>query len=181
MNLEPWSWVLRAREQGCWCTYMISYQRQGWDTRVLAIGWCLRVPLRLRLESRLSQMMTDDWVVPLAPLRLSLIIPNKAMLQVLVVTLGSKKYALLIMWVVLLGYICNLTIPASYKTMLGRVCLGYCSWIGSWQSWLIGPGAMYHCFQDPVCWARIFWDLGLCVSRQSRNVTRRPCLKLRYH
>ena len=36
---------------------MIGYQR---IPRVLAIGWCLGVPLRLRLGSRLSQMMTDD-------------------------------------------------------------------------------------------------------------------------
>ena len=64
----------------CRCTYMIGYQRQGWDTGVLAIEWCLGVPLRLRLGLRLNQMMTDDWVVPLAPLRLSVIIPNKAML-----------------------------------------------------------------------------------------------------
>ena len=79
MNVEPWAQVLRAQKWGCRCTYMIGYQRQGWDTRVLAIGWCLGVPLRLRLGSRLSQMMADDWVVPLAPLRLSVIIPNKAM------------------------------------------------------------------------------------------------------
>ena len=36
-------------------------------------------------------MMADDWVVPLAPLRLSFIIPNNAMPQVLIVTLGSKN------------------------------------------------------------------------------------------
>ena len=36
-------------------------------------------------------MMADDWVVPLVPLKLSLIIPNKAMLQVLIVTSGSKN------------------------------------------------------------------------------------------
>ena len=80
MNVEPWTWVLRAQKWGCSCTYMIGYQRQGWDTRVLAIGWCLGAPLRLRLGLRLSQMMADDWVVPLVPLRLSVIIPNKAML-----------------------------------------------------------------------------------------------------
>ena len=49
----------------------LRYQR-------LAIGWCLGVPLMLRLMLMLSQMMADDWVVPLAPLRLSAIIPNKA-------------------------------------------------------------------------------------------------------
>ena len=37
------------------------------------------------------------------------------------------------MWVVLLGYGCNLTRPASYKTMPGRVHLGYCSW-SQWVS-----------------------------------------------
>ena len=47
----------------------------------LAIGWCLGVPLMLRLELRLSQIMADDWVVPLAPVRLSVIIPNKAVPQ----------------------------------------------------------------------------------------------------
>ena len=91
MNVEPWAWALRAQKQGCRCTYMIGYQRQGQDTRVLAIGWCLRAPLRLRLGLRLSQMMADDWVVPLVPLRLSVIIPNKAMPQVLIVTLGGKN------------------------------------------------------------------------------------------
>ena len=47
----------------------------------VSYGWCLGAPLRLRLGSRLSQMMADYWVVPLAPLRLS-VIPNKAMLRV---------------------------------------------------------------------------------------------------
>ena len=36
-------------------------------------------------------MMADDWVVPLAPLRLSVIIPNKAMPQVLIVISGGKN------------------------------------------------------------------------------------------
>ena len=35
-------------------------------------------------------MMADYWVVPLAPLRLS-VIPNKAMLRVLIVTSGGKN------------------------------------------------------------------------------------------
>ena len=73
-------------------------------------------------------MMADDWIVPLAPLSLSVIIPNKAVPQALIVTLGGKN------WVVLLGYGCNFTRPVSYKTMPDRVCHGYCSWIGSWQS-----------------------------------------------
>ena len=78
MNTEPWAQALKEWKQECWCTYLIGYQVWGWDTRVLAIGWCLGVPLRLRLGSRLSQMMADEWVVPLVPLRLSVIIPNKA-------------------------------------------------------------------------------------------------------
>ena len=49
----------------------LRYQR-------LAIGWCLGAPIMLRLGSRLSQMMADDWVVPLVALRLSVTIPNKA-------------------------------------------------------------------------------------------------------
>ena len=74
----------------------VDFQHKGhlkmldWDTRVLAIGWCLGAPLRLRLGLRLSQMMADV-VVPLAPLRLSVIIPNKAMPQVLIVTSGGKN------------------------------------------------------------------------------------------
>ena len=48
----------------------LRYQR-------LAIGWCLGAPLMLRLGLRLSQMMADDWVVPLVPLGSSVIIPNK--------------------------------------------------------------------------------------------------------
>ena len=39
------------------------------------------MPLRLRLGSRLSQMMADDWVLPLVPIRLSVIILDKAMLH----------------------------------------------------------------------------------------------------
>ena len=35
-------------------------------------------------------MMADDWVLPLAPLRLSVIILNKAMLRALLVTLGVE-------------------------------------------------------------------------------------------
>ena len=38
------------------------------------------MPFRLRLGSRLSQMMADDWVLPLMALRLSVIILDKAML-----------------------------------------------------------------------------------------------------
>ena len=49
------------------------------------------MPLMLRLGSRLSQMMADDWVVPLVPLRLSVIIPNKAVSQALIVTSGGKN------------------------------------------------------------------------------------------
>ena len=60
MHLPDWLSGVRLR-----------YQR-------LAIGWCLEVPLMLRLGSRLSQMMANDWVVPLVPLRLFVIIPNKA-------------------------------------------------------------------------------------------------------
>ena len=53
----------------------------------------------LRLGSRLSQMMADDWVVPLAPLRLSVIIPNKAVPQALIVTSGGKnRYYSLCEW-----------------------------------------------------------------------------------
>ena len=59
----------------------------GW----LAIGWCHEAPLRLRMGLRLSQMMADDWVLPLAPLRLSVIILNKAMLQALLVTSGGRN------------------------------------------------------------------------------------------
>ena len=36
------------------------------------------MPLRLMLMLRLSQMMADDWVVPLVPLVLSVIILDKA-------------------------------------------------------------------------------------------------------
>ena len=44
-------------------------------------------------------MMADDWVVPLVPLRLSVIIPIKAVPQVLIVTLGSKnRYYSLCEW-----------------------------------------------------------------------------------
>ena len=38
-------------------------------------------------------MMVDDWVLPLTPLRLSVIIPNKAMPQALRVTSdGQNRY-----------------------------------------------------------------------------------------
>ena len=60
MHLPDWLSGVRLR-----------YQR-------LAIWWCLETPLMLRLVSRLSEKMADDWVVPLVPLRLSVIIPNKA-------------------------------------------------------------------------------------------------------
>ena len=36
-------------------------------------------------------MMADDWVLPLAPLRLSVIILDKAMLQALMVTSGGRN------------------------------------------------------------------------------------------
>ena len=49
------------------------------------------MPLRLRLGSRLSQMMADDWVLPLVPLGLSVIILDKAMPQALMVTSGSRN------------------------------------------------------------------------------------------
>ena len=44
-------------------------------------------------------MMADDWVVPLVPLRLSVIIPNKAVPQALIVTSGGKnRYYSLCEW-----------------------------------------------------------------------------------
>ena len=49
------------------------------------------MPLRLKLGLRLSQMMADDWVLPLMPLRLPVIILNKAMLRALLVTSGSRN------------------------------------------------------------------------------------------
>ena len=99
MNTEPWDQVLKVQKWECRCTYLIGYQGHGWDTRVLAIGWCLGVPLMLRLGLRLSQMMADDQVVPLAPLRLSVIIPNKAMPWALIVTSGGKnRYCSLCEW-----------------------------------------------------------------------------------
>ena len=58
---------------------MIGYH---WRVEIpggLAIGWCHEVPLRLRLVLKLSQVMANDWVLPLAPLRLSVIILDKAM------------------------------------------------------------------------------------------------------
>ena len=83
MLIHPPDWLSGVR---------LRYQR-------LAIGWCLGVPLMLRLGSRLSQMMADDWVVPLALLGLSVIIPNKAVQQALIVTLGGKnRYYSLCEW-----------------------------------------------------------------------------------
>ena len=74
MHLPDWLSGVRLR-----------YQR-------LAIGWYLGVPLMLRLGLRLSQMMADDWVVPF-------IIPNKAVPQALIVTLGGKnRYYSLCEW-----------------------------------------------------------------------------------
>ena len=69
----------RHKKGGWRGTNMIGYCWWGRDTRGLAIGWCHEAPLRLRLGSRLSQMMADDWVLPLVPFRLSVIILNKAM------------------------------------------------------------------------------------------------------
>ena len=69
MNTEPWAQALEGMKKGVqmhlpdWLSGVrLRYQR-------LAIGWCLGAPLVLRLGLRLSQMMADDWVVPLAPLR----------------------------------------------------------------------------------------------------------------
>ena len=59
---------------------MIGYH---WRVEIpgrLAIGWYHEVPLRLMLVSRLSQVMEDDWVVSLAPLKLSVIILDEARL-----------------------------------------------------------------------------------------------------
>ena len=36
-------------------------------------------------------MMVDDWVLPLVPLRLSVIIPNKVIPQALIVTSGGRS------------------------------------------------------------------------------------------
>ena len=62
---------------------MIGYH---WRVEIpgrLAIGWCHEVPLRLMLVSRLSWVMAHDWVVPLVPLKFSVIILHKAKSQVL--------------------------------------------------------------------------------------------------
>ena len=67
----------------------MGYHWWGRDTRELAIGWCHEVPFRLRLGLRLSQVMADDWVVPLAPLRLSDIIQIRPCCE-FVVTSGRK-------------------------------------------------------------------------------------------
>ena len=48
------------------------------------------MPLRLMLELRLSQVI-DNWVVPLAPLRLSVIIFDKGCATSLRVTSGGKN------------------------------------------------------------------------------------------
>ena len=81
---EPWVWALKMQKRGCkviQCDWLllVRHRYQGG----LAIGWCCEVPLRQMLVLRLSQMMADDWVVPLAPLMLSVIILDKAMLLVL--------------------------------------------------------------------------------------------------
>ena len=41
----------------------------------------------------------------------------------------------------------DLTRPASYKTMLGRVCLGYCPWVSGQWSQFVSPGAMCFAFK----------------------------------
>ena len=64
MHLHDWLPETRLGYQG------VSYWVVPWGAS-----------LKLRLGSRLSQMMADDWVVPLAPLRLSVIISSKAMLM----------------------------------------------------------------------------------------------------
>ena len=61
---------------------MIGYHGRVEILERLAIGWCCEIPLRLMLVLRLSQVMADDWVVPLVPLRLSVIILDKARSQV---------------------------------------------------------------------------------------------------
>ena len=44
-------------------------------------------------------MMADGWVVPFVPLRLSVIIPNKAVLWALIVTYsGKNRYCSLCEW-----------------------------------------------------------------------------------
>ena len=76
-------------------------------------------------------MMADYWVLPLAPLRLSVILLDKAVPQALRVTSGGKigtthnVGSSLRVWLV--------TVPDQHltKTMLGRVCPGLCYWVGS--------------------------------------------------
>ena len=121
MNTEPWALVLKAQKWECWCTFLIGYQVRGWDTRVLATGWCLGAPLRLRLGLRLSQMMADDWVVPLAPLMLSVIILNKAVPWTLIVTSGGKnRYYSLCEWY---SWGMVVTLPDQHLT---RPCFAEC-------------------------------------------------------
>ena len=50
------------------------------------------MPLRLRLGLRLSQVMADDWVVPLAPLRLSDIIQIRLCHEFVVTSGGKIRY-----------------------------------------------------------------------------------------
>ena len=103
MHLPDWLSGVRLR-----------YQR-------LAIGWCLGVPLMLRLGSGLSCIvesfamnMADDWVVPLVPLRLSVIIRNKAVLQAWMVTLGGRnRYYSLCEWY---SYSMVVTLPDQHLT-----------------------------------------------------------------
>ena len=91
---------MKAQKAGWRGTNMIGYCWWGRDTRGLAIGG-----VRCHQgKARLSQMMADDWVLPLAPLRLSVIIPNKAMPWALLVTSGSRDRYYSLMWVVALGY-----------------------------------------------------------------------------
>ena len=61
MHLYDWLPEARLGYQG------VSYWVVPWGTTQDKLG------------SRLSQMMADDWVVPFAPLRLSVIIPYKVM------------------------------------------------------------------------------------------------------
>ena len=81
--IEPLALVLKAQKRGLkenqhdWLL-LVRQRYQG-----VAIGWCCEGPLRLRLGLRLSQMMADDWVLPLVPLRLSVIILDKAMHKLL--------------------------------------------------------------------------------------------------
>ena len=90
LGLRHW-----RHEKGSWRgTNVIGCHWWGRDTRGLAVGWCHKVPLRLRLGSRLSQMMADDWVLPLVPLRSSviiLVIIPKAMPWAWMMTSGDRN------------------------------------------------------------------------------------------